>query len=66
MSNPECRGCGITPADVPDGFGEAFEAEFEDGLCPACQLHPRRATPPQLLLGTDQPDTRNHEDEEAS
>jgi hypothetical protein len=40
VSNPECRGCGITPADVPDGFEDAFEDEYEDGLCPACQLIP--------------------------
>lgn len=40
MSNPECRGCGITPADVPDGFEEEFEDAFDDGLCPACQLQP--------------------------
>lgn len=38
--NLECRGCGITPADVPDGFEEQFAEAFEDGLCPACQLIP--------------------------
>jgi hypothetical protein len=40
MNNPECRGCGITPSDVPDGFEEQFEDGYENGLCPACQLQP--------------------------
>lgn len=33
--NPECEGCGITAADLPDGFG--LEETFDDGLCIACQ-----------------------------
>lgn len=40
MKNPECRGCGVTPADMPDEVMEQFEEDFEDGLCPACQLQP--------------------------
>ena len=43
MSNPDCRGCGITAADLPDGF--MLDELFEDDLCPGCQQLPEGHLP---------------------
>lgn len=44
MRNYECRTCGLTPFDLPDGLG--FEDEyvladfFAEGLCEGCRSGP--------------------------